>query len=119
MSYSRWITSTWYTFWTSFSGDTKGSQCLEIMYNIEDSYWFSYEEFKTDLENILDIIQFDTKTTREEIDELRGYIERFLQDVDNEYNPIWKFKQYFRKLWCRFKYRKRLNKLKQKRNNEK
>lgn len=38
------------------------------------------------IHGILDIIQFDTKTTDEEIEELKGYIEIFLNNVDNDYN---------------------------------
>jgi hypothetical protein len=53
MSYSRWSNSRWYTFWTSFSGDTKESQAFEIMIDFARTRVFTYDELTKDINECL------------------------------------------------------------------
>jgi hypothetical protein len=57
MSYSRWSNSRWYTFWTSFSGDTKESQAFEIMIDFARTRVFTYEELVKNIDECLSEIQ--------------------------------------------------------------
>lgn len=50
MSYSRWSNSRWYTFHTSFSGDTKESQAFEVMIDFARSKVFTYGELINDID---------------------------------------------------------------------
>jgi hypothetical protein len=50
MSYSRWSNSRWYTFYTSFSGDTKESQAFEVMIDFARSKVFTYGELINDID---------------------------------------------------------------------
>ena len=53
MSYSRWSNSKWYTFHTSFSGDTKESQAFEIMIDFARSRVFTYSELVSDIDRCI------------------------------------------------------------------
>ena len=117
MSYSRWSTSTWYTFWSAFGESTeyklptkrlKNNQCMEIC--DFPSYFIYYGKFKEiGMDGlILDIKKtfsepvsyknLDAKAknpTEEEIEELKGYILRFIDDVDDHF----KWKNFFMYEW--------------------
>lgn len=77
MSYSRWSNSRWYTYWLA---DTTGR---------DDSYFvvmgdagFYAKELRADMDACLQSIE---NATPEELEELRGYMKRFLEDVDREF----------------------------------
>jgi hypothetical protein len=53
MSYSRWSNSRWYTFWTSFSGDTKNSQAFEVMIDCARTRVCTYAELTKDTNECL------------------------------------------------------------------
>lgn len=53
MSYSRWSNSRWYTFYTSFGGDTKKSQAFEVMIDFARSRIFTYDELNRDIDGCL------------------------------------------------------------------
>jgi len=48
MSYSRWSSSKWYTFWSTDGGKLKDEQTFEIMIDLARSIRFTYKELKED-----------------------------------------------------------------------
>ena len=128
MSYSRWSNSRWYTFYTSFSGDTKESQAFEVMIDFARSRVFTYAELSSDINGCLleieylcsrpieysspqEILTEDFKNsdtsifdrmiyvteisepdpaTDEELNELRVYMENFIDDVRWDYSVFGK-----------------------------
>jgi hypothetical protein len=132
MSYSRWSSSTWYTFWTAMSEETeyklptkrrKYNQFFEIC--DFPSFYVSYGDIKTKgMDNIIDEIKvlysksYEGKIMKSSVDEngklhpvyephtyppknpssdelseLKGYLERFIKDVDEDFKFI-KFMKY-------------------------
>src|SRR6478736_4517575 len=93
MSYSRWSDSRWYTYWSVSSGPTKDEQLFSICLD----GGFTYKELKDDLEGCLNIIRERSEKERlefapdspaipeEDYEELRRYMQIFLQDVDANY----------------------------------
>lgn len=57
MSYSRWSNSRWYTFHTSFSGDTKESQAFEVMIDFARTRVFTYGELIRDIDGCISEIR--------------------------------------------------------------
>lgn len=87
MSYSRWGNSNWYTYW-AFKDLPPGSKDKEEMYIHYDLHIFTrvtYGEIKKNKEDILFTIGIDTGATADELEELSGYMNMFLFDVDLEY----------------------------------
>lgn len=109
MSYSRWSNSRWYTFWSCFSEQTdyklptnrlKNNQVFEIC--DDPSYHTTYGDIKKyGTEQIISevILTYanDKKIppTHEELDELEGYLKRFVDDVDTHF----KLTVFFRYEW--------------------
>ena len=89
MSYSRWLTSRWYVFWSSDSGDTKDSQILEICLDGQVTYKELAENFEENLELIIERENNESdenhQVTEKEKEELRGYFLAFMKDVEEEY----------------------------------
>ena len=118
MSYSRFGTSIWYTFRTASSPKglfKKKDQLFEICDS--HSYYVSYREIVEDLDKVLrEVKQFYSEDrpgvifdgvdpesnelryvdwvypaknpTDEEMEELKGYMLEFVQDVDQHYKPL-------------------------------
>ena len=90
MSYSRWGddrwsgkkrgSGKWYTYWSTSSGNVPDDQIFEIC----AVAWFTYKQLKEDLEACLTKVRSIDKATDKEIRELKTYIEKFLQDVEND-----------------------------------
>jgi hypothetical protein len=81
MSYSRWSTSTWYTFWHACSGHVKDEQYFEIC----AEHTFTYRQLKDDIEACLKKVQREEKPyTVEEMEELQGYMMEFISDVESD-----------------------------------
>jgi hypothetical protein len=105
MSYSRWSNSRWYTFYTStFSEETelkfptknlKNNQYFEIC--DDPSLYFSYGDIKhLGMENILLEVKLRfIESSDDELSELEGYIERFINDIDEQF----KLKNFFYDNW--------------------
>lgn len=131
MSYSRWGTSVWYTYWTSYSEETnfklptkrlKNNQVFEIC--DLNPYYVRYEELtRLGVDKIVQLVKehylkdyetnmfdgFDedkepiyTKRviegkeyTEEQLNELKGYLNQFIEDVDEHF----KWKNFFRYEW--------------------
>ena len=86
MSYSRWIDSTFYTYWCLSDAKNKKDELFMCHTDIYKCYKFKYTECKRLVENITAIkgqineIEGDGDAT-----ELQSYMKKFVKDVDKEY----------------------------------
>jgi hypothetical protein len=81
MSYSRWIGSHWYTYYSAGSGQDINSQVLDICSVAS----FTYKELKYNINFCINRVQEkDPEATEEEIKELKGYIQEFIADVESD-----------------------------------
>jgi len=101
MSYSRWSNSIWYTFWSATP-----KQCIPMEgFNPEDEQFsvdcemdFSYKSLKKDIEDCINKVrshyEFKLGEDNENLpsdadyDELRGYMQEFIKDVEEEYPEL-------------------------------
>lgn len=92
MSYSRHSSSTWYTFWAAPEGvQNRDNARFEICPLTS----FSAAELRSDIDaclsRVADLVRSEQGTlinrpvTPDELQELRGYMLHFLQDVDDRY----------------------------------
>ena len=122
MSYSRWSNSVWYTFWTSFSEDTKFKLPTKRLKNNQyfeicdlQSYHVSYGEIdEIGIDNVIKEIKyyysksynisimgeetvFKKDVTEEEWNELKGYLLAFVDDIDEhfQWNTFFKYEWYY------------------------
>ena len=86
MSYSRWMNSAWYSFWNSSSGEKKEEQVLSLWADLEQTKDWTYEQLLRF--TVEDIGKVYTGITLAETEEAWGYIQEFLQDVDEKYEQI-------------------------------
>ena len=87
MSYSRWINSKFYTYWAANNGVyDKGDEVFLVHHDLTTYRGFTYKECK---EMIGDVLKIKGKLNfidnDKEAEELQGYMERFVADVDKEY----------------------------------
>lgn len=81
MSYSRWITSYWYTFWCSQDPITENRDTA--IFDICDVCSFTSKELRDDIDGCLRKVgDLDPDG---DLDELLIYINRFLADVNESY----------------------------------
>jgi len=84
MSYSRWIGSTWYTFWSAQSDETENRDTA--VFEICAVCSFTAKELRNDMDKCISIVKRLQENVEEtELDELRIYMFRFLKDVNDEY----------------------------------
>ena len=82
MSYSRWGNSYWYTFWLSQEEEDYDTATFCICCVAD----FEAKQLREDFDGcIASIRSIDKNVSNEEINELRGYIREFLEDVDSTY----------------------------------
>lgn len=82
MSYSRWSDSHWYTYYDCSSGYTKDTQ----RFNICSVITYTYKELKEDIHKCLkEVSEIENLggDSKKILDELREYMEEFIDDVDN------------------------------------
>jgi hypothetical protein len=80
MSYSRWSTSHWYTYWHAGSGFDRDDQYFDVC----GVKVFTYGELKEDIKACLAVIKMeDPSATYEEMSELMGYMKEFMSDVES------------------------------------
>lgn len=107
MSYSRWSSSRWYTFWSAMGAESteyrlptqklKEGQVFEIC-DIP-SYHITYGELKSRsrsavLHEVEELYAKDSiRPTWEELMELQEYFSRFIKDVDDHFK-LWNFMKY-------------------------
>jgi hypothetical protein len=131
MSYSRWSTSVWYTYWTCFSEDCKfklptarlkNNQVFEIC-DFRKNIFFTYKEIAEDVDACIEqVVEYYSKPfegkmlksidpdgeaayedvvhepviySQAELEELRGYMLDFKQDIDEHF----RLKQFFLLEW--------------------
>ena len=86
MSYSRWITSEFYTFWSGSGASKKEDEQFCCMFSLDSSPHFCYSEVKDMIKNP-DLMRH--KITEDlysdHIEELLGYMKKFIKDVDIKY----------------------------------
>ena len=76
MSYSRWICSAYYTYWMSSKVYDKFDELFACHYDLDRTDYRTYTECKKIIEN----------KDPEYDDELKGYMKKFIIDVDKKYN---------------------------------
>lgn len=92
MSYSRWSNSRFYTYWrcNGKQEDIRDNQVLDV----DCEHVFTYPELKADIEKCLDIAATPTynklnlgwQVPIEKLrEELRGYMNEFIHDMENVY----------------------------------
>ena len=84
MSYSRWSNSAWYTFWNSSSGEDRDDQILSLWYSINQTKDWDYKELKS--WSVADVLENYTDITEDEAAEAYGYIQEFLENVEEEFD---------------------------------
>jgi hypothetical protein len=89
MSYSRWSNSFWYTFWLATPEDTPME---DQQFSIDCENHFSYKNLKNDMDMCINNIrkyyeegEFSRLPSEEEYEELRGYMQEFVRDIEEEY----------------------------------
>jgi hypothetical protein len=81
MSYSRWGSSVWYTYWCVSNSDKRDDQIFDIC-SVTN---FTYGALKKDLIRCLCKIRiFCPEASEEEIEELEKYMLRFIADVESD-----------------------------------
>ena len=86
MSYSRWITSTFYTYWCVSDAKNKNDEVFMCHTDIYKSYKFKYMECKRIVEDLTSIKgKINEIEGDEDATELQGYIKEFIEHVDEEY----------------------------------
>lgn len=83
MSYSRWGSSCWYTYWLAQEKEDYDTATFCICGLTE----FTAKQLRNDLNGCIKKVKvMDKKADELDIDELIIYIKRFLKDVDDQYN---------------------------------
>ena len=85
MSYSRWVTSHWYTYWLDGGATSKKEQLLSINYSVDEYCTISYKECKKLLIDPFSLSFYFPNASIAELKELLVYISNFIQDVDNDF----------------------------------
>ena len=87
MSYSRWTTSEFYTFWSGSGAAKKEDEEFCCMFSLDSAPHFSYNEVKDMIKNP-EIMRhkITDDLLPEHLEELKGYMQQFIRDVDLEYS---------------------------------
>ena len=86
MSYSRWLTSKFYTYWNSTKVYDKGDEIFICHTDIQRYYGFTYTECTRLVDDIIAIKgRINEIDNNEEAVELQGYIKQFIESVDANY----------------------------------
>ena len=85
MSYSRWGSSSWYTFWNCSSGDDRDSQVLSAWYSTEKILDWTYDEvedlFKDGIAVAAKCLQLRYGCNGDEATELQEIMQLWMSDV--------------------------------------
>jgi hypothetical protein len=84
MSYSRWSSSKWYSFYNSSSEGAKKEEQVLSLWHVSDSKDFTYKELKDFGQNKLWSLY--PEADNEDILEALSIIERFIHDVDEDFS---------------------------------
>ena len=86
MSYSRWVDSRWYVYWSApGSGKIKEDQVVIIIDVEGGSFSYSYGVLKGEIDYYIkeEIIPEMENVNKEEVEDLKECLSRFIKDVDN------------------------------------
>ena len=118
MSYSRWGTSRWYTFWSDSGKTNRANHQIFHICDLGPSLSFTYAQLKSDIDDcILQVKEHyeqehtgqilsewkkgtedppyaDTTyglnpATKAELQELKGYMMSFIEDVETDEEIVW------------------------------
>jgi len=86
MSYSRWISSPFYTYWCSSKAKRKEEELFNCHVDLEIVVSLTYEDCRK-VEDSLTSIKGKVNRINDddEARELQGYIKEFIKDVDESY----------------------------------
>ena len=85
MSYSRWMCSEFYTFWSSSKVYSKGDEIFSCLISLDTQHDLTYHDIKQLLTNPKKIQELEGVDNKASARELESYMLRFVDDVDNEY----------------------------------
>tara|TARA_Y100000593_G_scaffold91268_1_gene179607 strand:+ start:478 stop:771 length:294 start_codon:yes stop_codon:yes gene_type:complete len=86
MSYSRWTTSEFYTFWSGSGASKKEDEEFCCMFSLDSAPHFSYNEVKEMIKNPdLMRLKITDDLYPDHIEELLRYMKAFVKDVDIKY----------------------------------
>ena len=87
VSYSRWINSSFYTYWCSSKVYDKHDELFACHTSLEGQYMFTYTECKEFINEPFELVSRikDISLTDEEVKEIVGYMSEFVSDVDLSY----------------------------------
>lgn len=89
MSYSRWTSSEFYTFWAGSKTNKKEEEQFCCMFSLESAPHFSYNEVKEMIKNPdLMKLKITDDLYPDHIEELLGYMKKFIKEVDLEYSQL-------------------------------
>ena len=98
MSYSRWSTSRWYSYWDSDSlghlksdefvteSEKRDMQTLIVWDSKSDEFSFTYKEILDKETKLLKKLQKESSCSDEEIKFVKKIMKRFVRDVKEDFN---------------------------------
>ena len=88
MSYSRWITSNFYTYWCSSKVYDKHDELFACHASLDGQHMFTYTECKEFIEEPFKLVSRikDVSLTDDDVKEITGYMSEFISDVDISYD---------------------------------
>jgi len=86
MSYSRWSNSKWYTYWCVQDEETENYNTA--LFTVCSVKTFTAKKLRDALDYCISEVQAKCPSTDAEIDELKGYITRFLEDVEHAHGKV-------------------------------
>ena len=86
MSYSRWINSSFYTYWCSSKVYDKQDELFACHASMDGQHLFTYTECKEFIQDPQKILSRIKDLSPLELTELTGYMSEFISDVDLSYD---------------------------------
>jgi hypothetical protein len=83
MSYSRWSTSNWYSFYNTIGDGSKKEDQVLSLWHVTENKDFTYTELKYFDENLLRTLY--PKVNNDDINEALDIIKLFIADVDDDF----------------------------------
>lgn len=85
MSYSRWSNSRWYTYWLASSQPENHNSATLCVDDFDKPCYIEAARIRKDVDSCVREVVDKQGGTSDEAEELKGYMLRFLADVDREY----------------------------------
>jgi hypothetical protein len=84
MSYSRWSSSCWYSFWAATESDKLEDQLFSLWYSLDETYDWTYTELRQLMSNGYSINDLMSKygCTEEQAKEAILYIEKWFVAIE-------------------------------------